>query len=417
MSQFGTLWDSHNPSKAVTGILGPVGAPTAGSESLQQSAPHGLEPHHRTMARLLWREAQASRPITALQTPTEFYRTFEAERVRTERTGSVFAVVTVHLAPEDRGDLQKCVETTQGLVRIYDTVGSLGSASVAVLLPETDPDGARSFADRLFTGLGNAGVRADLDVYSYPIDWEDEEEPPSEARPGTHAPLPRTGSHGLFALCEGHNTNGDLEPFLTQKLSLGRRAVDVVVSGTALAVGAVTILPIVSLAILIDSPKGGIFYKQPRVGIGGRPFSFWKFRSMHPGSDQAREELEAENEQTGPIFKMRRDPRITRVGRFLRKTSLDEAPQFWNVFRGDMTLVGPRPPIPAEVAEYEPWQRRRLDVVPGLTCLWQVGGRSDIGFVDWMRMDLRYIRRRTLKLDLWILWRTPLAILLGRGAY
>ena len=130
------------------------------------------------MARLLWREAQASRPTTALQTPTEFYRTFEAERVRTERTGSVFAVVTVNLAPEDRGGLQKCVETTQGLVRIYDTVGSLGSASVAVLLPETDPDGARSFADRLFTGLGNAGVRADLDVYSYPIDWEDEEEPP-----------------------------------------------------------------------------------------------------------------------------------------------------------------------------------------------------------------------------------------------
>ena len=105
------------------------------------------------------------------------------------------------------------------------------------------------------------------------------------------------------------------------------------------------------------------------------------------------------------------------MGRFLRKTSLDEAPQFWNVFRGDMTLVGPRPPIPAEVAEYEPWQRRRLDVFLGLTCLWQVGGRSDIGFVDWMRMDLRYIRRRTLKLDLWILWRTPLAILLGRGAY
>ena len=202
MSQFGTLWDSHDPSRALTGILGPVGAPTAGSKSLQQSAPHGLEPHHRTMARLLWREAQASRPITALQTPTEFYRTFEAERVRTERTGSVFAVVTVNLAPEDRGGLQKCVETTQGLVRIYDTVGSLGSASVAVLLPETDPDGARSFADRLFTGLGNAGVRADLDVYSYPIDWEDEEEP-SEARPETHAPLPRTGSHGLFALCEG----------------------------------------------------------------------------------------------------------------------------------------------------------------------------------------------------------------------
>ena len=171
------------------------------------------------------------------------------------------------------------------------------------------------------------------------------------------------------------------------------------------------------MAIALHSPKGGVFYRQKRTGLGGREFEFWKFRSMKPGAHATREFLEAANEQSGPVFKIRNDPRMTRVGRFLRKTSIDELPQFWNVLKGDMTLVGPRPPLPAEVAKYEPWQRRRLDVVPGLTCLWQVGGRSDIGFLDWVRMDLQYIRRRSARLDLWILWRTPLAVLLGRGAY
>ena len=233
----------------------------------------------------------------------------------------------------------------------------------------------------------------------------------------TPAPLPRTGSHGLFALSLDRSRQGDLEPFLAQPVSRWARALDVVVSASALAVGAVTVLPLVSLAILLDSPKGGVFYRQKRTGLGGREFEFWKFRSMKPGAHATREFLEAANEQSGPVFKIRNDPRMTRVGRFLRKTSIDELPQFWNILKGDMTLVGPRPPLPAEVAKYEPWQRRRLDVVPGLTCLWQVGGRSDIGFLDWVRMDLQYIRRRSARLDLWILWRTPLAVLLGRGAY
>ncbi len=374
------------------------------------------------MARPFWRGAPPPHSQLPLLSPTEFSRTFEAERVRTERTGSVFAVVTVNLRHERGGELARVVEALQATVRLYDSIGELGAQTVAVLLPETDPDGAHAFGDRLLVALGQANISADLSVYSYPIDWEDEDlddEDGPDINPGlgSRPRLPRAGSHGIFALCKDSGAEGDLEPFMAQRISPLRRAVDIVVASSALLVGSVTVLPLVSLAILVDSPKGGVFFKQKRTGLGGREFDFWKFRSMRPNAERDRSELEQDNEQSGPIFKIRNDPRMTRVGRFLRKTSLDESPQFWNILKGDMTLVGPRPPIPAEVAEYEPWQRRRLDVVPGLTCLWQVGGRSDIGFLDWMRMDLRYIRRRTAKLDLWILWRTPLAVILGRGAY
>lgn len=371
------------------------------------------------MTRPFRRGAPPPHPNLPLLSPTEFARSFEAERVRTERTGSVFALVTVALREARRGEVRRMIEVLQGAARIYDSLGTIGDATAAVILPETDPDGARSFADRLLLELGRADIRADLDVYSYPIDWEDDDsdEDGHGAGDRTPAPLPRTGSHGLFALSLDRSRQGDLEPFLAQPVSRWARALDVVVSASALAVGAVTVLPLVSLAILLDSPKGGVFYRQKRTGLGGREFEFWKFRSMKPGAHATREFLEAANEQSGPVFKIRNDPRMTRVGRFLRKTSIDELPQFWNILKGDMTLVGPRPPLPAEVAKYEPWQRRRLDVVPGLTCLWQVGGRSDIGFLDWVRMDLQYIRRRSARLDLWILWRTPLAVLLGRGAY
>jgi lipopolysaccharide/colanic/teichoic acid biosynthesis glycosyltransferase len=123
------------------------------------------------------------------------------------------------------------------------------------------------------------------------------------------------------------------------------------------------------------------------------------------------------NEADGPVFKIARDPRITGIGRFMRSTSLDEVPQFWNVLKGDMSLVGPRPPIPQEVAQYEPWQLRRLDVLPGLTCLWQISGRSRIGFQEWMRLDLEYIKHQSISMDLKILLRTIPAVLSREGAY
>jgi lipopolysaccharide/colanic/teichoic acid biosynthesis glycosyltransferase len=172
----------------------------------------------------------------------------------------------------------------------------------------------------------------------------------------------------------------------------------------------------VALAIKLDSP-GPIFYRQQRVGKHGRRFWMLKFRSMRQDADRLLDTLRAHNEASGPLFKMRRDPRITRVGRLLRRWSLDELPQLFNVLRGDMSLVGPRPPIPAEVEEYEDWQHGRLRAVPGITGLWQVSGRSEVPFHDMVRLDLHYIRNWSLGLDLVILLRTIPAVLTSRGAY
>ena len=142
----------------------------------------------------------------------------------------------------------------------------------------------------------------------------------------------------------------------------------------------------------------------------------YKLRSMVDNAEQTRFELEALNEMDGPVFKSSRDPRRTTVGRFLRKFSIDELPQFYNVLRGDMSLVGPRPPLPQEVARYERWQRRRLSMKPGITCLWQVSGRNEINFHDWMKLDLTYIDNWSLLLDLKILLKTVPVVILGRGA-
>jgi lipopolysaccharide/colanic/teichoic acid biosynthesis glycosyltransferase len=153
------------------------------------------------------------------------------------------------------------------------------------------------------------------------------------------------------------------------------------------------------------------------VGKGGRPFKFYKFRSMRIDSDRIRAELEPRNEATGPVFKIRNDPRVTSVGQFLRRSSLDEIPQIFNVLKGDMSIVGPRPPLPSEVAKYEPWHRRRLDVKPGITCLWQVAGRSHVGFDEWMRLDIEYISRRSLRTDVSVFLKTIPAVMARRGAY
>jgi len=194
-----------------------------------------------------------------------------------------------------------------------------------------------------------------------------------------------------------------------------KRIIDVVVACCGLILAA-PILLVAALAVKLDSP-GPVFYRQPRLGKDGRPFVMLKLRSMTQDATQLQAALAHANEAIGPVFKIRSDPRITRVGRFIRRTSIDELPQLWHVLLGDMSLVGPRPPIPEEVARYEPWQRERLAVKPGLTCTWQVSGRSDIPFERWVQMDIDYIRHRNLWLDLKILLQTIPAVLSGRGAY
>ncbi len=193
-----------------------------------------------------------------------------------------------------------------------------------------------------------------------------------------------------------------------------KRWIDVV--GASIGLLLLAPLLLVVAAVTLATSGWPIFFRQTRVGIDGRQFTMWKFRSMVRNAEAQRAKLDAYNEQSGPVFKMRRDPRVTTVGRYLRRYSLDELPQLANVLRGDMSLVGPRPPIPSEVAHYDQRQRRRLSVRPGLTCVWQISGRSTVGFEQWMEMDLAYIDGWSLALDMRILARTLGEVIRGGGS-
>ena len=194
-----------------------------------------------------------------------------------------------------------------------------------------------------------------------------------------------------------------------------KRAFDIAVSVVMLVLVA-PLFAAVAVAIRLDTP-GPVLFRQRRVGLHGREFVFYKFRSMCIDAEAKLESLRQFNEVTGPVFKMRQDPRVTRVGRLLRRTSVDELPQFWNVLMGEMSVVGPRPPTPNEVRKYKPWQRRRLSMKPGITCTWQVSGRSDVDFDRWMQLDLAYIDNWSLWNDLQICVRTIPAVLTSRGAH
>lgn len=195
-----------------------------------------------------------------------------------------------------------------------------------------------------------------------------------------------------------------------------KRLLDVTLSLLAFVVLSPLLL-VVAIAIFAHD-RGPIFFAQTRIGKDGRAFKFWKFRSMRVNAEALKAALAAQNQHSDArTFKMRRDPRVTPVGRFIRRFSIDELPQLFNVFIGDMSVVGPRPPVPTEVARYSPRDMRRLAVVPGLTCIWQVSGRSELDFSQQVELDLRYIESRTLLMDVALIAKTVPAVLTGRGAY
>jgi exopolysaccharide biosynthesis polyprenyl glycosylphosphotransferase len=197
---------------------------------------------------------------------------------------------------------------------------------------------------------------------------------------------------------------------------LAKRLIDICGS-TILLLAMAPLLMIVTVLIKLDSP-GSVFYKQERVGLNKRRFRVFKFRTMVDGAEKQQPILERLNEAAGPVFKIKADPRITRIGKFLRRFSIDELPQLFNVLRGEMSLVGPRPLPVRDIERIDAqWHKRRLSVKPGVTCLWQVNGRSDVSFDHWVRMDLEYIDKWSLGLDIKILVKTIPAVLKGSGAY
>jgi exopolysaccharide biosynthesis polyprenyl glycosylphosphotransferase len=207
----------------------------------------------------------------------------------------------------------------------------------------------------------------------------------------------------------------ELLPVIYVRPCVTKRAIDIVGAVIGLIVLAPVML-LVALALRI-SGRGPVIFAQERCGLGGRRFRFYKFRTMVEDAEDQRASLVHLNEMRGPVFKISRDPRITRIGAVLRKSSIDELPQLWNVLRGEMSLVGPRPPLPEEVARYDARQAQRLTVIPGITGLWQVSGRSSIDDFDtWLELDLAYARRWSLWLDLRILAKTIVVVISARGA-
>ena len=192
---------------------------------------------------------------------------------------------------------------------------------------------------------------------------------------------------------------------------IGRRTQDIVLSLLALTV-LWPFLLIIALIIVIDSPGASPIFSQTRIGRDGKAFTFYKFRSMHPNAEARLDELIHLNEMDGPVFKIKEDPRVTRFGRFIRKSSIDELPQLWNILKGDMSIVGPRPPLPREVEQYDDYARQRLLITPGLTCYWQVQHfRNSLSFEEWVELDVKYIRDRSFLTDWKIIFKTVGAVL------
>jgi len=366
-----------------------------------------------------------------------FEQLVDRERNLADRGSRLFTLVVLRRTQGSRHALRSLAAELRSRLRNTDVVGRLGDDRIGVLLSDTDPVGAGFLTRWVDAAQAKHRLEVAATMFVYPSIQEAVERSRRDRGPGpnggTAAGGPTAaGSNGRGATNGSAGSNGhggtvlhaqaptrwpmqDLWVQLTLPMPLWKRALDVLISSILL----ILLLPlfaVIAVLIRLDSP-GSPIYRQTRVGRGGRLFPFFKFRSMIGDADEQRSRLEAQNEQDGPIFKLRNDPRVTRVGRVLRRWSLDELPQLWNVFRGDISLVGPRSPTPNEVPFYERWQRRRLMVTGGLTCTWQVGGRSEIPFREWMRMDLRYIERRSMLYDFWLLAKTVPAVLTGRGAH
>jgi lipopolysaccharide/colanic/teichoic acid biosynthesis glycosyltransferase len=333
----------------------------------------------------------------------QFRRMLSRERARSDRTGQGFSLVI--FAPRDPrsvdGTLRRLAIVLQRRLRTSDEAGWVDGERLGAFLPCTPAAGAWKVADDVC-----AAFPIELDppfcrVYCYP-----------GVNRGSGTPLPVHDA----ALAAGDDDRPveSAEVLFCRGLPWWKRSLDVLLSAVALVLLS-PLLAVIALAVKLTSP-GPVFFKQLRSGLGDRPFMMLKFRSMTRDAERHREELAALNEQDGPAFKIRNDPRVTPLGWLLRRTSLDELPQLWNVLRGEMSLVGPRPLPCHETRQCAPWHRQRLQVTPGLTCIWQVYGRSRVGFDEWMRMDIRYTRSQSLWADVKLLLKTIPAVLSCKGA-
>lgn len=321
------------------------------------------------------------------------------ERMRVDRNGSPLAILTIELPParSRSADYEFLGRMLVSRLRITDSIGFLSGTRVGVLLPDTSKSGGWKVASDICAVYPPGHDRPNCDVFSYPDDASGRGDEGADRKK-----LPASETDEAL-----------LDRTIALKTPTSKRIIDVIGASLGLTLSAPLLLAVAG-AIKLTS-RGPAFYSQEREGLGGRRFRIYKLRTMRLNADLLQSQLRQYSEQDGPAFKMTRDPRTTWIGRWLRKTSLDELPQLWNVLRGDMSLVGPRPLPTVESLQCSAWQRQRLAVLPGLTCIWQIWGRNTVTFDEWMRMDLHYVRRQSFLYDMQLLLKTPPALVLHRG--
>jgi lipopolysaccharide/colanic/teichoic acid biosynthesis glycosyltransferase len=348
------------------------------------------------------------------------------EHVRADRSARPFCCVLfrLHTGEGSGRAVQQLFRVADARARSTDEIGLFDPGTIFAVLPETDEPGAHCLAADILDLARESDLSPSVTIYVYGITPR----PPqsgSRPRPAGHRrrhdaalsadSVPQSAERRIETSDRLSFPTFPLETLLCIPVPFWKRAIDITGAATALLVFFPLML-MIALVIKASEPRGSVFFRQRRAGLGAKPFGMFKFRTMYLDAEERKEALRSLSEQDGPAFKLKNDPRITPVGRILRRTSLDELPQLVNVLAGHMSLVGPRPPTFDEVAQYEQWYRRRLIVTPGITCLWQVEGRSRVTFEQWMRMDARYVQQNSIWNDLKLIARTIPAVLLGRGA-
>jgi lipopolysaccharide/colanic/teichoic acid biosynthesis glycosyltransferase len=348
-----------------------------------------------------------------INSATAFHAILTKEKARVARNRHVFSLVSFEVGP-----LNNCTHTIkffidqlQQQIRTTDEIGWLDNSTIGVLLFNALSEEVSRFIEKI-QRIYPPNRCYKYSIYTYPEGKTHHSA--EEGILGACHHLPASASSQGHQKATGKPLAISLQPIFFNKMSMGKRLTDIVLSIFAL-IALFPLLLLIAIAVKCTS-RGPVFFRQKRAGLGGVPFTFLKFRTMQIDAEKKKAELLQFNERSGPVFKMENDPRVTKLGRFLRRLSLDELPQFLNVLKGDMSLVGPRPPTMDEVEKYESWHNYRLEVKPGITCVWQVYARHEKSFENWVRLDIKYKREQSFLLDMKLLLMTIPAVLFRRGA-
>lgn len=351
-----------------------------------------------------------------------FKTILQRERARADRNGHGFSLVTFNTEayknePQFTG---KLIQQLAKKIRITDEIGWFDNQNIGVLLFNTPAEGAWNFVQNLQEEKAATPLPVPVPmIYTYPKDWKNLIKNPQDTQALTiehstaDAPTSEKSQEPSSAQSPSLDAT-NLQLLFTTPNPAWKRLLDI--SGATIALTLLSPLFLLIALVVKCTSKGPVFFKQKRAGFNGAPFNCYKFRSMCIDAEDKKRELMQHNERSGPVFKMTNDPRVTTVGTFLRKWSLDELPQFINVLLGDMSLVGPRPPTLDEVEKYERWHNYRLEVKPGITCIWQVYARHEKCFENWVRLDIEYRKKQSFLTDIKLLFLTIPAVLSRRGA-